>query len=234
MEWQQLIAITRETGGVLVLTLVVGLLLAVGYVFLWPRLIRATVGRTGAATWVIWVIATTVALISAAGAHDSAGFFGQTTAAWAQGLGSIIAIAAAIWIDQGAARRLRDDRTRERLDAVASRRGAIQSCAQNLVSMADQLSTWNPKPGHDWHPAMTRLRALEGARNALNYYLRIASVEIDVRLVAALTTAEQVMGDAVTHFTSHLPIHPGQRDDSIERLQTAAEQLLALDEGLDA
>ena len=49
-----------------------------------------------------------VALVGGAVQHDPLGWFGQVTAAWVQALGSVVAIIAAIVIDQGSARRQRE------------------------------------------------------------------------------------------------------------------------------
>lgn len=60
---------------------------------------------------------------------------GSVAAAWTQAFGSVIAIAAAIWIDQGAARRARRHRLLEEVD----RRAAVVSAVETVTDMVAEV-----------------------------------------------------------------------------------------------
>jgi hypothetical protein len=90
-----------------------------------------------------------VALFAGAVVHDPQGLFGQVSAAWLQAVGSVAAILAAIAIDQGSARRQREQfdhaemlRKRDRVEtamAAASLAGFAMRWAENTQS---DLKKW--------------------------------------------------------------------------------------------
>jgi hypothetical protein len=56
----------------------------------------------------------------------------EATAAMGQAIGSVVAIAAAIWIDQGTVRRQRKEKAEARAEAVRGRLQAIDNCVREL------------------------------------------------------------------------------------------------------
>jgi hypothetical protein len=97
----------------------------------WVKALKGTLTLIGVALGVF--------LIGGAVGSDEHGLFGEITAAWVQGVGTIAAIAAAIWISQSEARRLRLDGEASRRAAVLERVVAVESCARSLEIVQRQL-----------------------------------------------------------------------------------------------
>jgi hypothetical protein len=64
--------------------------------------------------------------------------------AWVQAVGSVVAIIAAIWIDQGAARRLRQDRREAARDMRVARIEAVRNAIAAVEGCARHVRSWSP------------------------------------------------------------------------------------------
>jgi hypothetical protein len=172
-----------------------------------PRLAKVRVGH-----WLILLAVFTAALGLIAKAATSAtdGLFGETTAAWIQAVGSVAAIIGAIWVDQGAARRLRQDRDVAMSDAIGSRRSAIGDMAVEFVRVRDLLAEWDASPSEWGGPATWTLteeywEEAEVALGVLRFYLAQQG-EIDARLVSLISRAERTAAGAIGRFNAFLPL----------------------------
>ena len=149
------------------------------------------------------VIAST-ALVVTIGEHANDGLFGQTTAAWVQGVGSVMAIIGAIWIDQGSARRqaavLKAEQNRveeERNAALTARRQALLECNAALAIVDRDLNRASPEGvslGPPFKFSEFALRRLKSAQVSVAYYL-ITPGAIPHNMVSALAGASQLVNE---------------------------------------
>lgn len=156
------------------------------------------------------------------------GIFGEQAAAWTQAVGSVAAIVAAIVIDQGAARRLRAERKFDQMSAVVARRSAVLNCSKSVGWMTAHLSDWQPESNTHWTPGRAQLRAMEGARDSVRYFLQQTATEVDAALVVSLTHADRIMSELITDFRSHLPVMGSHRDGWLEKFSAAEDDLAGL------
>lgn len=114
--------------------------------------------------------------------------------AWVQAVGSVAAIAAAIWIDQGAARRLRAERSDLAKQAIATRLSLIDEASESvraaIARVREADMTMDPSI-----PSPER-RRMEAARGALDYFLATPS-EVDPKLVGRLLLAREYINLAL-------------------------------------
>lgn len=76
-------------------------------------------------------------LLGGAAAKD--GLFGAVMAAWIQAFGSVVAIAAAVWIDRGEARRTRETAAKVASDAESARLQAADNAAGTIARAARRV-----------------------------------------------------------------------------------------------
>ena len=126
------------------------------------------------------------ALLAAMDAHP-----GQ--AGWAQAVGSVGAVLAAIWIDQGSARRQGRDQLAALIQAKAVRRDAIFHCIEVLRSASKRLATFDAE--RDFAARANPLQGLNSAAQLVDFYLQ-RSGETEPRLVAALFDVQRLMTNA--------------------------------------
>lgn len=136
--------------------------------------------------WLLLFIATVgVGLVAEAAAQDEDGLYGQTGAAWMQAAGSVVAIVAAIIVDQGASRRFRQDRMVREQAMSARRAGAIAQAAEALENAAAELRNTNVANGQRVGLSSPSIQRIKGAGAALEY-LHQQGAELDVPILAAL------------------------------------------------
>lgn len=138
------------------------------------------------------VTAAALLLVHAANQPSTSTTWGSNTAAWVQGVGSIVAILAAIWIDQGEASRSRRERRRELQTAEDNRTGAISDAADALYEAANAIRTLPYDGFTSLGLPDDCVQALESADFALRYYLALP-VELDLRLLKALKRTQHIM-----------------------------------------
>jgi hypothetical protein len=110
--------------------------------------------------------------------------------AWVQAIGSIFAIALAIWIDQGADRRHRRERARDKEEARIGREDAIELCKVSLEVAARAVT--NLSQTAVMGVGVESVDQVRGAANAVAYYLRSAE-PTDVSLLSSLATTAEIM-----------------------------------------
>ena len=144
------------------------------------------------------------ALVATIGQQAKDGPFGQTTAAWVQAVGSVMAIIGAIWIDQGSARRqagaLQAEQERgekERDAALTARRQALLECRAALAILSTDLTRATPvgvplKPPLELSEFV--VRRLKSAQVAVSYYL-ITPGAIPHNMLSALAGARQLVNE---------------------------------------
>lgn len=96
------------------------------------------------------------------------GWFSEEMAAWVQAIGSIAAIGAAVWIDQGQARRMLAEDRRRRSEAAADWENALEQAAR-LVRNAHRLAGADKK---DEISEAFIARLIDNAGMMLDAYLR--------------------------------------------------------------
>jgi hypothetical protein len=126
--------------------------------------------RVGPAEMALGLFLYAVLFIQVVALHEG-GWFGQSMAAWVQAFGSIAAIGAAIWVDQGAARRSRHDRKSATLDATANRLGAVRDCHARVSHLLALLRSWAAEPRENWRPKAIVLRDVKASHDAVLYFL---------------------------------------------------------------
>jgi hypothetical protein len=150
-------------------------------------------------------------LLKAMDAHE-----GQ--AAWAQGFFSVLAILAAIVIDQGAARRLREDRVAEKREAIADRRRALLNVAEAIESAAAQLQETTLVPRQFVALSEDCHRTLKAAEGLIDFYLRQGG-EAGAHLAVALAHASEVIRRARSLTVSSGAINFNNRDQYVSLLR---------------
>jgi len=150
----------------------------------------------------------------------------EPTAAVVQAVGSVVAIAAAIWIDQGAARRLRQDRHDAHRQAIAARRQAVVNAAAVLEAVARHMSAWAVDAGAQLNLPEGRWRALHAARDVLAYYLERETLEVEPLLAITLARARHTMTTTLERLGMRMPIASVKvRDEAAAQVRIAAEDL---------
>jgi hypothetical protein len=119
------------------------------------------------------------------------------TGAMVQAIGSVLAIGAAIWIDQGAARRLREDRALAFEEARRARVEAVVRAGNAIRELADAIE---PSKATTHMLSKGEMRRIENAREVLAFYLRQTGTECDGRIIAALVDAEARTAAAIAAF----------------------------------
>jgi len=161
---------------------------------------------------------------------DAEGPFGESQAAWFQAILSAAAIWAAIWIDQGAARRLREDRAQAARDARAARQAAVINAAVAVEDVIRLIERWEPEERQSLIFRSPQRQGMEVARDVLRFYLRQETVELDERLVAALTSAEWRISEAIGSLSAASGVYPlggAYRDGKIAQLRDLANAIRA-------
>lgn len=100
--------------------------------------------------------------------HDPDGLFGQSSAAWAQAIGSVGAILAAIVIDQGASRRAQAAREADEAAGRRARVALLRNASFILNNVAAALETRDPRPGRLYEGLA--LEALKAMQKAVSHY----------------------------------------------------------------
>jgi hypothetical protein len=176
-----------------------------------------------------------VTVVSVVALHDEDGWFGQSTAAWIQAIGSIAAIAAAVWIDQGTARRQATAREAEGRAAIGARLDAVMNCVMCLEQLAGLLREWEPEPNHTWSITPVGFEEAMSAEEVLRFYLQHQGTEIDALLVATMARAHQTMQSVTGRFKASMPIRgAGQKVAGLEILESGIGKLRALGDAYDA
>jgi len=143
------------------------------------------------------LVAAGVGWLAVVAAHDPAGAFGQSSAAWAQAVMSVGAILAAVFIDQGASRRDRRERQAAADRVRAARVKAVSTCMVVLDNAAKAVSERTPRRGLRFEGLA--LEALEATRQTIDHYIARGSddepilVWMMIRARAELERAEQAL-----------------------------------------
>jgi hypothetical protein len=142
-------------------------------------------------------------LVAGAAWADRDGFFGAITAAWIQAVGSIAAIAAAIWIDRGEARRAREAVLRAEQEAISSRLKAIRNAANVCLNCSDRLES---ALGDRMviHRARAGVEAhLDRARRLVRNYIEPGC---EARLADLLLCADEQISTVLSAFESRMTV----------------------------
>lgn len=180
------------------------------------------------ALWSNWTLAVLaavgVALVGAAATFDDDGLFGEVTAAWVQAVGSIAAIGAAIWIEQGSQRRAREDRLQQRRVAIRQR-GMATAMAQSAFKHAaadvgEMPLSMEPQPfperGH---------QALVIARELLEVLLNHPS-DLSEDMLTALATCRRIVARVEGTVPAGLTIPTEEaRNFVVEQLKAQEEAI---------
>lgn len=163
-------------------------------------------------------------LLKAMDAHE-----GQ--AAWAQGVFSVAAVAAAVWIDQGAARRLRRDRLAAQRDARDARVQTVESVAVALEVFAQGLEDVPLEERQHIIISETMRRPLNVAADVVAYYLGQNTAEIDADLVGRLANAHRRLAAVIEGLTASdsafLRLSYAERPKKVQSLRAHAESIRA-------
>lgn len=147
------------------------------------------------------------------------------TGAMVQAIGSVAAIAAAVWIDRGARRRVHEERRLGKAAAADNRIFSLMACVVSLRRAAAKIKemdvtavTYIPEG------ILTDLRA---GRTALTYLLAHPA-DIDGGALRALSTAAEAYHLLFDRMMSdYLPIHHNEgRDRLVLLLERGEEEIL--------
>jgi hypothetical protein len=168
--------------------------------------------------------AVSTALIVGAAVHDEDGLFGANTAAWAQAVGSVAAIVAAIAIDQGTARRARRAVKDAERDARDARRMAIRRCVTVLNGVISQFKRSVLDDGRTYSIAPEHVRAIRTAQQVISHFVERGSND-DAHLVATLLTVEAVLQKTAGEIA---PFNtPADRTKQLALLESGCDAILA-------
>jgi hypothetical protein len=139
-------------------------------------------------------------------------FDSSATAAWVQAIGSVAAIAAAVWIDRGSARRALSER---QAASAATEAGAIAAASKNVDALGWLLEEIQAPPGSPPNRACEAiLRTWDGA---LSYYL---ARELRAELVSTLLFARQrnavVLAAVDRMYERHNPTNQAVAEKEVE------------------
>jgi hypothetical protein len=124
--------------------------------------------------------------------------------AWVQAVGSLLAIAIAVAVDQGAARRAREERRASLTAMRADRVAVIEMCGATLMDIADAfagVAIDGAPVGLDGGSK----RQVAVTTKAIDYYVANAG-EVGPELVGVLIHAKEVMADGAATLKEH-PIY---------------------------
>ena len=150
------------------------------------------------------------------------------TAAWVQALGSVAAIAAAIWIDQGSARRLRQDSKAAEKRTSARRLAAIVDASSALKLTANEFRARTVAINETAALSHASYRRLRGAKAVLDYHLRQAT-ELDNNVLAGLALAAEAYAERMnTALTNQPVIGPENSRNYVAALDAAAREIMEI------
>jgi len=115
-------------------------------------------------------------------------------AAWMQAGGSVLAIGAAIWIDQGSSRRAREARAASDQKMRDDRILAVMYCASVLRDIGTAFEAKQFTGNAELVVADGSLRALDVAQRAIDYYVANAG-EVGPDLMGVMAHAQHVLAD---------------------------------------
>ena len=159
--------------------------------------------------WLLWpllfIAAAGAALVAAAAAQDYSGLYGQTGAAWMQAVGSVVAIVVAIVVDQGASRRLRQERKVSEQAVSARRAGAIIQAAEAFEHAAAEVRAANVAINTGVGLSPFSIQRINGAGAALGYLHR-QGAELDLPILAALCLSLETYREDAAWALKHQPV----------------------------
>lgn len=154
--------------------------------------------------------------------HDPDGLFGQASAAWAQAIGSVGAILAAIVIDQGSSRRERVERAERAEQALRTRVGLLRNACIILNNIARVIGERQPRPGLVYEGIA--LEALQSMQQAVRHYIMRGSDD-DAAMVWVLCRGGALVDDALKAL-DHQPIETKEQQAALAAAARNGSQLL--------
>lgn len=146
-------------------------------------------------------------------------------AAWVQAVGSVLAIGAAIAIDQGTTRRARRAEARAHSAAVAVRVNAVRHAAVAIEAAADQLAEAEIPPNGWFKFSEEVRRALSSSLMEVRYYLgQDAAIERSI-LVPLIHTENLVYRAVNLAGDDQKVIHPADRAEVEAGLRSCAQTI---------
>lgn len=145
----------------------------------------------------------------------------NATGAMVQAVGSVGAILAAIWIDQGTSRRHRTAREEENRRARAARIRCLENCADTLGFLADQIGGVELTSGMHVKPSAQARIALIASRDLVVAY-QTTSWEDDPRVLVGLSHARVIMDEACERLPAGVVIQHWDQEKFCASFRNAA------------